>query len=398
MGLRVAYLTHYADLYGANRSLLELITASRSRHGVVPFVLAPKEGPFTQRLAAENIPFRIIAWEPWLSERRYMGRPHHRIGQYLRYERAARRHARRDRELVPVVLEQLRAWQVDLVHVNSVAVGITPALVGKLSVPLLWQVREMPERHYAMHLDAGVRGYIRALRGADRVVAISQAVRADIHRRTGPGLRVDVVYNGVLSEQDYRKLEGTAEERWRNMRPFTFLMAGVIHPGKGQDEAVRALARVHREFPDVRLRIAGGGKADDLRRTIQEFQLQGAVEILGYVDDLSDFYRSGHAFLMCSRHEAMGRVTVEAMGHGLPVIGHAEGGTTELVDHGVTGLLYADGAEELAQRMVELVRDPEKARGLGVAAMRQASERFTIERCAEQVMTIYQELLARRVP
>jgi len=117
------------------------------------------------------------------------------------------------------------------------------------------------------------------------------------------------------------------------------------------------------------------------------------VDLLDYADDLSEFYGSGHALLMCSRHEALGRVTIEAMAHGLPVIGRAEGGTLEVIEDGSTGLLYDKGPEELAVRMLQLIRDPEGAREMATAAMRDVAVRFTVEGSADRVMQRYTELL-----
>jgi glycosyltransferase involved in cell wall biosynthesis len=97
---------------------------------------------------------------------------------------------------------------------------------------------------------------------------------------------------------------------------------------------------------------------------------------------------------MCSRNEAMGRVTVEAMGSGLPVIGHASGGTPELLEDGRTGLLYPGGAEELAERMNTLVTNRAMARDLGNNGMLSAMERFNVERYASEVLEVYRSVLS----
>ena len=98
---------------------------------------------------------------------------------------------------------------------------------------------------------------------------------------------------------------------------------------------------------------------------------------------------------MCSRDEAMGRVTVEAMASGLPVIGHARGGTPELVRDGITGFLYTDGAEALAARMLELVGDLSRAKRMGRGGAEEASKRFTVEGYASEVLAVYRSVLSR---
>lgn len=393
--VRIAYLTHYAELYGANRSLLDLMLELRRRGEVEPHVLVPREGPLTRKLEEERVPFVVIPWEPWMSDRHYSGRFYHRLAQYLRHERAAKQRSHTNHDLLPDVLRQLYDWRAEVVHVNSAAVGITALLEANARIPLVWHIRELPERQYLLHIDSGRRRYAKALRAATRLIAISQAVRADIQRYAGE-VDVDVIYNGVLTLSDYRTLAAHAGERWAALGPFTFLLAGLIHPSKGQEEAVRAFAIVHRAMPNTRLVLAGDGKADHLRALISTLGIAAAVELRGFVPDMAPLFRSSHALLMCSRNEAMGRVTVEAMGSGLPVIGHTSGGTLELVTDGVNGLHYPGGAEALAERMTRLARDPDLARTLGTNAMRDAAERFTVERYAEEVLNVYRSVLSPR--
>jgi glycosyltransferase involved in cell wall biosynthesis len=211
--MRIAYLTHYAELYGANRSLLDLLLELRKRGDVEPFVLLPREGPLTERLKTEGVPFAVIPWHPWMSDRHFSGRFYHRLRQHFGHERAARDRAQHNREIMPQVLHQLREWQVDAIHVNSAAVGITGWLEEQARLPLIWHIRELPERQYLLHIDMGRKRYGQALRKATRVIAISEAVCEDIHRYAGR-IPVDVIYNGVLTTNDYRLLASRADERW----------------------------------------------------------------------------------------------------------------------------------------------------------------------------------------
>lgn len=390
--MRIAYLTHYAELYGANRSLLDLMLELRSRGEVEPFVLLPREGPITERLQAEKIPFQVIPWEPWMSDRRYMGRIHHRIMQHLGYERAARKRAMHNRSLLPAVLRTIEEQRIGLIHVNSAAVGITALLLEQCTTPLVWHIRELPEHQYMLTIDAGRRRYGQALRKAARLIAISKAVQEDIRRYAGSGVHADLIYNGVLRSADQQRLASKAMGRWTATGPFTFVLAGLIHASKGQEEAIRAFALLRQHVQHVRLVLAGDGKADRLHALIQQLGVGDGVVLTGFVKDLEPLLLSSHALLMCSRNEAMGRVTVEGMSSGLPVIGHASGGTLELITEGVTGLFYPGGAEALAERMLALVNDRSRARTLGEAAMRDAAERFNVERYATEVLEVYRSL------
>lgn len=390
--MRVAYITHYADLYGANRSLLDLMREVKRTGNVEPFVLLPDRGRFNEVLEAEGIAHEIIDFAPWMTDRYYAGGLHHRLSQFIRHAKANRARARHNQRILPGLIATLKQWDVDLVHANSAAVSIAVELSTGLGKPLVWHIREMPERQYGLHLDKGAHGFGRALRKADHMIAVSSAVREDM-RRYAPQLpKNSVVHNGVLTEAGFAEClrqKGSAISR---SGPFTFVLVGVMHPSKGQLEAVEALASVLRSGANARLILVGGGSETLVRERIHTLGIVGSVEFTGYLDDPFPVLLQADAYLMCSRNEGMGRVTVEAMACALPVIGHASGGTVEIVEDGVTGLLNRDGTEELAAHMATLLTDPERARQLGRAGAEHARQRFTIERYADQVLSIYRSL------
>lgn len=395
--MRVAYLTHYTELYGANRSLIDLVLELRARGEVEPLVVAPREGPLLEFLRDAGITCAVFPFEPWMSERRYSGRFYHKLKQWWGYEQAAMTRARNNVLTVPGLAQWVKAQRASLVHANSAAVSVGAAVAREAGVPLVQHVREMPEKHYRLHLDMGRGAYGDALQSADRVIAISHAAAEDL-KRYAPSARVTVAYNGVLRRSRYAEFAQQAEERWLSPSPIRFVMVGLLHPGKRYDEAVDAVRAVRAQGHDVRLSIAGGGRDKDLVAHIHRAGLQDVVELLGYVEDPFPLFRQAHALVMCSRDEAMGRVTVEAMASGLPVIGHASGATPELVRDGITGLLYTDGPEALAACMLELLADLHRARSMGRAGMEEAAQRFTVEGYATEVMNVYRDILPDGAP
>ena len=106
--------------------------------------------------------------------------------------------------------------------------------------------------------------------------------------------------------------------------------------------------------------------------------------------------RAADVVLMCSRFESFGRVTVEAMLAGKPVIGAASGGTAELIQDGETGLLYEPGNhDELAMKIEYLFEHPEKRLQLGAAARVWATGRFAQQRYAREVHDLLTGVVAR---
>ena len=99
--------------------------------------------------------------------------------------------------------------------------------------------------------------------------------------------------------------------------------------------------------------------------------------------------------LVCSRWEAFGRVIVEAMLAGKPVIATANsGGTAELIEEGKTGLLYERGNHiELADKIQYLYKNPEVRSKLGQAGYASAVGRFTLERYAQEMLDLFEGVL-----
>jgi glycosyltransferase involved in cell wall biosynthesis len=132
------------------------------------------------------------------------------------------------------------------------------------------------------------------------------------------------------------------------------------------------------------------------RALVEKLALRERVTFRGHVADPWPYFVRADAVLMCSVSEAMGRVTAEAMATGRPVIGHATGGTSELIRDGQTGLLYSGDDEALAASMRRVLERPEWRRQLGEQAWRDARERFTIERYAGSVAHSLRQALAGR--
>src|SRR5262249_4239510 len=103
------------------------------------------------------------------------------------------------------------------------------------------------------------------------------------------------------------------------------------------------------------------------------------------VSDLSPYYAASDALVMNTQDlgENFGRVTIEAMTFRLPVLGTSAGGTLEIVEEAVTGLLHPvglAGQEVLAQNILALIKDRAKAKAMGETGYRRVQEKFTQRR------------------
>jgi glycosyltransferase involved in cell wall biosynthesis len=176
-----------------------------------------------------------------------------------------------------------------------------------------------------------------------------------------------------------------------------------MQPWKGQDEAIKALSEIVRRGVDAHLFIVGGEDrvfTRALHKQVRDCGLGHRVTFTGYVNEPMQFIRMADVVLVCSRWEAFGRVTVEAMLAGKPVIATANsGGTAELIEEGKTGLLYERGNHiELADKIQYLYENPEVGLKLGQGGYAWVAGRFTEERYAREMFDIFTGLAKEKMP
>jgi len=177
-------------------------------------------------------------------------------------------------------------------------------------------------------------------------------------------------------------------------------MVGSIQPEKGQDEAIKALSELVRRGVDAHLLIVGDENrffTASLNEQVRDYGLEQRVTFTGYVKEPMRFIRIADVTLLCSAWEAFGRVIVETMLAGKPVVATANsGGTAELIEEGKTGLLYERGNyTELADKIQYLYENPEVRSKLGQAGYAWVAGRFTQERYASKMLDLFTEVLAK---
>ena len=135
------------------------------------------------------------------------------------------------------------------------------------------------------------------------------------------------------------------------------------------------------------LHVVGDGEhnyTSCLKKIVEELDLKENVIFYGYVSEAERVYENIDILLNFAKDEAMGRVTAEAMAFGIPVIGLKSGATTELIQHGINGLLFSS-EEEFLTHSSELIRNKELYKTMSKEAKESAMRRFTTEKYGEEV-------------
>lgn len=381
--MNILYIAHESRMGGANMSLLGMIdqmSAENHIYAAVPI----KEGFLVDELRKRKIPvfYQHSFWwtiAPGSGQTSTLFRKWvYKILVLHNYVCALR------------LRKVVKQYSIDIIHTNSGVINTGGILSAMMHVPHVWHLREFGQKDFGF-IGAWNYGRINRFmeRHSDRVIAISEAVKSEYKKRISADL-IRVVYNGVGEENLYEK-----KQEERNAEAVQFLISGRLSGEKGQEEAVKAVALLaERGYRNMHLFVAGPGSTDSLCRSVAQNHIDEYVSFLGYRTDLHLLRREMDVELVCSRCEAFGRVTAEAMMCSNPVIGSDSGGTPELIRDGVTGYLYRQGsAEDLADKMSRFLEHPETIQSMGRCAYQDAKEKFSSKVNAENIMEIYQELI-----
>ncbi len=235
----------------------------------------------------------------------------------------------------------------------------------------------------------------------DRIVAVSDDAREVCRRyELVPSRKLITIPNGV----DVRRFE-IAVDRQAVLRdlgvPAEARLVGNVArfvPEKDQATLLRAFARVAEASPRAFLLLVGDGPLmEAAQRLSQELRIAGRVRFAGRRQDVPEILGALDAFALSSVTEGTSISLLEAMAAGVPVVATAVGGNPALIADGVTGLLCPSrDPEGLAGRIVEVLRDPSRARAMAAAARAKVRAAYSLERTAAAYADLYQELLDRK--
>jgi len=272
------------------------------------------------------------------------------------------------------------------------------SLAGRISrVPLVISAKRALGTHQDRHallrtLDLAANSL------SHRVTVNSVAVRDDVISRDHlDPLRVDLIYNGI----DTRPFEAVSPMRERirkemGVRPSEVVVTVIANliPYKGHFDFLKSASIVADELPTVWFWLVGEdrGILPDLEQMARRLGIAHRVKFMGRRYDVPELLAASDLSVLPSHEEGFSNVILEAMAAGRPVVATSVGGNPEAVLDGVTGWLVPPRShEKLAVKMIDLLRDPEKAKRWGERGRERAKERFSMERMVEEHLRLYQQ-------
>ncbi|MBI4689216.1 MAG: glycosyltransferase family 4 protein [Nitrospirae bacterium] len=172
--------------------------------------------------------------------------------------------------------------------------------------------------------------------------------------------------------------------------------SGRIVPRKGVEVLLRAWDRITKEFNNAFLLILGSGSSlHEMGKIVSMLKMEESVNFLGWRSDTNDFLNITDIFVLPSLQEGMPNSLLEAMAFGLPCIASRIGGAVDVIEDGISGILFESGnMSELASAMVRLLKDEKLRKRLGEEARKRIEDSFSIDSIANEYVKLYQKLIA----
>ena len=357
---RIFYLITELDVGGAEKSLYELATRlDRQRFEPIVGCLTGR-GEIGEWLEKAGVEVTYVDMKSWCD-----------VAGWLRLRKALKVHR-------PHVLHTF------LFHANLA--GRLAAIKSSVKRVICSVRVEEPRRS---HLWTG-----RLTRGlVDVVTCVSESAARYTHKHVRvPDEKLVVIHNGIDPTRCDMPVMAPPD-RWRLPADGPVIASiGRLDEQKNPFLMLRAARLVAKEIPEAVFAFAGTGPLEaDCRAEADRLRLKERVRWLGWVEDTRPLLARMDLLALSSKWEGMPNVVLEAMACRKPVVATAVGGCPEMLGNGETGLLVPAGdAKALAERILQLLRDPDLRERFGRAARARVEQQFSIKAMIEANEGLYE--------
>ncbi len=301
-------------------------------------------------------------------------------------------------------VRHLRAQKIDILHTHDFYTNIFGMTAGALA--------RVPVRIASRRETGGMRSQTQtkaqrfAYSLAHQVVANSEAVRQQL---VAEGMRADkvtIVYNGLDLERGSPQPPPTRAASLASLRfpddlqgrRFVTIVANMRHEVKDYPTFLRAARRVRAAIPHAAFLLAGEGElTESIRDQARELGLEHDAIFLGRCEKLAELFAVSDVCVLSSKAEGFSNSILEYMAAARPVVATDVGGAREAIVEGETGYLVPSGDDAtMADRIISLLREPEKARAMGEQGRRIVAQGFSRDAQLERTTELYETMLNQR--
>jgi glycosyltransferase involved in cell wall biosynthesis len=295
---------------------------------------------------------------------------------------------------IKFILELIRNEKINVISTHSGRDSLLAGIAGRLSRKKPVIVRT---RHLALPITSKVSyGFL-----PHKVVTVSEYVRQYLINEGIPAEKVIAIPTGIdISRFDPDKYNENLRQglRLKSDVPIVGTIA-ILRRKKGHHILLDAIPLILQKIPEAVFVFAGDGpQRQNITNKIKNSGLSDRVFLLGLRKDIPNILKSIDVFVLPTLQEALGTSFIEAMAMGKPVIGTDVGGVSEVIKDGLNGYLAEpNNPHALADAVIRMLRDKEKAKIMGMEGRKIVEQNYTVEKMCEKMYALYASLCRDRI-
>lgn len=304
----------------------------------------------------------------------------------------------------------MRQRHIDIVHTHgsranfygrlAARIARVPAIISTIAIILGRESHadvNVVKRKLYIIIDKLTSGFV------DKFLVLSEIHRNALANDYNIDLsRIEKIYNGIeLGEYNNEPNKGYIIRKEMNISQESQIVGfiGRLAIEKGLSFLLQAFPKVITVFPDVKFLIVGDGSLRvELESLAERLNTHDNCIFTGFRKDIPNILSAIDIFTMSSLFEGMPMVILEAMASSKPVISTDVGGISELVVDGETGILVPpQDPDALAEAIITLLKDKQKAKQMGIAGRKRVEEYFDVKVMVRRTEEVYEELIKEKL-
>lgn len=368
---RILYVDIHGDIWGGGQlsflSILELI----DKTSLKPIVVLPYEGDLSKKIGEMGIESYIIPFGSVKTTSFFIN-----LFSIFRF------------------YALIKKRKINLIHINALRPMFYAGLAAKIAgAPVIWHARDLKASRWIDRILSNL---------ARHIIAISKIVADRFPWYENNPDRLSIIYNGIDIDKFTPKPKDSKILDEFNVEKDEAVVGTIGHlePRKGQDILLQAASNVILRFSRLKLILVGkdmmnGEKyKSDLEYLITWLKIEDKVVFAGARKDIAEVISIIDLFICPFKDEAFGRVVIEAMAMAKPVIGYRSGALPELIEDGKSGILVEpDRTDYLADAIIELLGDRDKAIKFGEAGRKIVQDKFNVKTTVKRIEEVYFKIL-----